>query len=174
MHSLIRPSIFTLLVLSLSGRGICAADANSSEISSDNNAIISSIFPQLKGLNRSLASNCSLRTGSQDFDHCCLLAVNDALSVSNGSVVGFSPTQTFISEHFDAFKADQFPCGATYNGNKSGAPTVSISYAYCKTNCPGWQRSKSSKVNQWVQPFAGFILPSVFFCLAIPRRYVPL
>lgn len=168
---MISPSILSLLLFHFSSRAISAADGSTS---ANNNNSINSIFPQLVGLQRSLASSLSLRTGSQDFTtHCCLLAVNDSLSVSNGSV-NFTPTQSFIAEPFEAFTTDQFPCDAKYNGNESGAPTVSISYAYCKSNCPGWQRSKSSKLNQWVSPFVGFLVPSVVFCLAIPRRYVHL
>ncbi len=37
-------------------------------------------------------------------------------------------------------------------------------------NCPGFQRSRTSKRSQWVGPFLGYLLPSVVFCLAIPRR----
>lgn len=37
--------------------------------------------------------------------------------------------------------------------------------------CPlGWQISKDSKINDWVSPFVGFLIPAIVFCLAIPRR----
>lgn len=158
-------TLISLVLFHFSSR---VASANGNTRTNNNNSIIGSTFPQLHPLQRSLASS----PGSQDFDHCCRLAVNDSLSVINGSLVGFTSTQSFIADQFDAFRTEQFPCAATYNGNKKGAPPVSIPYAYCKNNCPGWQRSKSSKLNQWVSPFTGFLIPSVVFCLAIPRRYV--
>ena len=55
-------------------------------------------------------------------------------------------------------------------GNKAGAPLVSVPYRWCRDNCMGWQLSRSTKLNQWVGPFVGFLVPSVVFCLAIPRR----
>ena len=133
---------------------------------------VSEAFPQLSNLQRSLASGFSLTTGAQDLDHCCLLAVNDSLSVINGSLIGFKPDQSFIADNFTTFRSKQFPCAASYIGDKNGAPPVTIPYSYCITNCPGWQRSKTSKLNQWVSPFVGFLVPSLAFCLAIPRRYV--
>ena len=171
MHCLISPSTLTLTLISLvlfhfSSRVASVTD----NTSTNDNRIIGSTFPQLQGLQGSLTSSFSLRPGSRIFTHCCLLAVNDSLSVINGSLVGFTSTQSFIADQFEAFTTEQFPCAATYNGNKSGAPLVSISYAYCKNDCPGWQRSKSAKLNQWVSPFIGFLIPSVVFCLAIPRR----
>jgi hypothetical protein len=45
-----------------------------------------------------------------------------------------------------------------------------VPYDWCNKNCPGWSASKTSKLNQWVGPFVGFIVPAVIFCLAIPRR----
>lgn len=34
----------------------------------------------------------------------------------------------------------------------------------------GWQISKTSKINDWVSPFVGFVIPAIVFALAIPRR----
>ena len=135
-----------------------------------NNSTIAEVFPPLKNLQRYPASRYSLSVGAQDQDHCCLLAVNDSLDVVNGTLIGFTPSQSFIADDFQSFKNRQFPCGARYIGDDKGAPTVTISYSYCRANCPGWQRSKSSKLNEWVSPFVGFIVPAVVFCLAIPRR----
>lgn len=151
---------------------------NNNIINNDNNnnnslsLSVSEAFPQLSNLQRSLASGFSLTTGAQNLDHCCLLAVNDSLSVINGSLIGFKPNQSFIADNFTTFRSKQFPCAASYIGDKNGAPPVTIPYSYCITNCPGWQRSRTSKLNQWVSPFVGFLIPSVVFCLAIPRRYV--
>ena len=135
-----------------------------------NNSTIAEAFPQLNNLQRYPASRSSVSIGAQDMDHCCLLAVNDSLSVINGTLIGFNSSQSFIADDFQSFRNQQFPCAATYIGNDNGAPTVTIPYSYCRTNCPGWQRSKSSKLNQWVSPFVGFLITAVVFCLAIPRR----
>ena len=135
-----------------------------------NNSTIAEAFPQLNNLQRYPTSRSSLSIGAQDLDHCCLLAVNDSLSVINGTLIGFTPSQSFIADDFQSFRNQQFPCAATYIGDDEGAPTVTIPYSYCRSNCPGWQRSKTSKLNQWVSPFVGFIVPAVVFCLAIPRR----
>ena len=47
---------------------------------------------------------------------------------------------------------------------------VSITLGWCWTHCRGWEISRTSESNQWVSPFLGFLIPSVVFCLAIPRR----
>lgn len=135
-----------------------------------NNSTIAEAFPQLNNLQRYPASRYSLSVGAQDLDHCCLVAVNDSLDVVNGTISGFTRGQSFIADDFQSFRNRQFPCAARYIGDYDGAPTVTIPYSYCKANCPGWQRSKSSKLNQWVSPFVGFLVPAVVFCLAIPRR----
>lgn len=139
-------------------------------LAADNNSTIAEAFPQLANFQRYPASRHSVSVGAQDFDHCCLVAVNDCLSVVNGTIIGFTDNQSFIVENFEIFRNRQFPCGADYIGDKLGAPTVTIPYSYCRANCPGWQRSRNAKLNQWVSPFIGFLVPSVVFCLAIPRR----
>ena len=48
--------------------------------------------------------------------------------------------------------------------------TVNITLGWCCRYCPGWERSKTSNLDQWVSPFLGFLILSVVFCLAIPRR----
>ena len=143
-------------------------------LAAGNNSTIAEAFPQLENLTRSIASPYSLSIGSQDMDHCCLLAVSDSLNVVDGTIKGFTPNQKHIKGDLSSFRQKQFPCGAKYIGDRNGAPDVTITYTYCRANCPGWQRSKSSKLNQWVAPFVGFIIPSVVFCLGIPRRYVDL
>lgn len=170
------PLTLTLtLISSFDSRVASASNRNNNNNTNNNNndnTIVAQTFPPLRGLQRTLASSFSLSAGAQDLDHCCRLAVNDSLLIVDGSLVGFTPTQSFIADSFDAFRLKQFPCAATYTGDTSGAPTVSITYGYCRKNCPGWQRSKNSKLNQWVSPFVSFLVPAVVFCLAIPRRYV--
>jgi len=55
-------------------------------------------------------------------------------------------------------------------GDRAGAPLVSVPYRWCRDNCRGWQVSKNAKLNEWISPFVGFLVPAVVFCLAIPRR----
>jgi hypothetical protein len=97
--------------------------------------------------------------GGQNFTYCCLKAVNSFLRDSTSPAV--SVVQPFSS---------QFPCGATFNGDRSGVSSVSASYNWCNQECTGWEKSQSGKLNQWLQPFVGFILPAVIFCLSVPRR----
>ena len=135
-----------------------------------NNSTIAEASPQLNNLQRYPASDYRPSVGAQDLDHCCLLAVNDSLDVVDDTIIGFRRDQSYIAGDLQAFRERQFPCAARYIGDKDGAPPVTIPYSYCRKNCPGWQRSKSSKLNQWVAPFVGFIVPALVFCLAIPRR----
>ncbi len=54
--------------------------------------------------------------------------------------------------------------------------TIRIPVRWCWKNCSGWQLSGTSTTDQWVSPILGFLIPSVVFCLAIPRRrklYIP-
>ena len=158
MRSPWRPILWPAVLLS---RVACGAP---------NNSTVAETFPLLTNLQQYPASRYLLSVGSQDLNHCCLLAVNDSLSVINGILTGFKPGQTFITDDFPTFKSRQFPCNAGYIGDKQGAPLVTISYSYCEAKCPGWQRSTNAKLNQWISPFAGFIIPAIVFCLAIPRR----
>ncbi len=48
--------------------------------------------------------------------------------------------------------------------------TIRIPVRWCWKNCSGWQLSGTSTTDQWVSPILGFLIPSVVFCLAIPRR----
>ena len=130
------------------------------------------------------ASKRALALGSQDFNRCCLLAMNQAQKADGVSVENLT--------------SGQDPCGATYSGillalenhnlpstieadhrtgNHTSTPgLVNITVRWCWHNCAGWQLSRTSQLNQWVSPFLGFLIPSVVFCLAIPRRrklYIP-
>jgi hypothetical protein len=130
-------------------------------------------FPLLKGFDAPLGR--SPRLGGQNFTQCCLKAFNQALTVApNGSVVG-SNNSTFLSNNIkplidNLLNKSQFPCGATYQGDRRGVNPVTVPWSWCMENCGGWQISQSTSLNQWVQPFVGFILPSVIFVLSVPRR----
>ena len=107
--------------------------------------------------------------GRQDFQKCCSLAVYESLRQNNnGSITLANPS--FIGSDLDRFRSQQYSCGASYIGNKSGAPPVTVTYGWCSSHCPGWQHSESAKLNQWVLPVFGFIVPAIIFCLSIPRR----
>lgn len=104
--------------------------------------------------------------GGQDFGkRCCRLAVNASLHVVDGEVETLG---TFVT---DASLLDkQFPCEAKFNGDKSGTTEVHVPYGWCREKCPGWQISHTKNLHQWVGPLVGFILPTIIFCLTIPRQ----
>ena len=100
--------------------------------------------------------------GGQNFTFCCIKALNAVLDGSAQNLVTFDISQNGNNS--------QFPCGAAFAGNRSGVSVVKSSYYWCDQNCPGFELSRSSKLNQWLQPFVGFILPAVIFSLSVPRR----
>ena len=131
----------------------------------NNNTTITEEFPQYySSTDLRLGQKPSL--GRQNFTHCCLLAVDQWFVAGGKNTTNIRIT----SDDLATFGTRQFPCGATYSGSNAGAPKVNIAYTWCKANCGGWQLSKNSKLNQWVSPLVGFLVPAVVFCLAIPRR----
>ncbi|KAI9885547.1 MAG: mRNA splicing protein [Watsoniomyces obsoletus] len=125
------------------------------------------MFPELANI-KTLTRNP--RLGGQSFsDRCCRMAVDETLTVINGTVV---QTGLYIDKDINAnmLRRGQFPCGAIYDGHDEGAPEVRVPYSWCKGKCPGWELSESTRFSQWVVPLAGFIIPSVVFCLTVPRR----
>lgn len=122
-------------------------------------------FPELEALNKQQIKDPI--SGGQDFDYCCLLAVNASYELVNGSV---KPMGLFINESVTGLQSQQWPCGASYTGNKSGAPEVVAPYQWVRQHCPGWQENRGSKVDDWTQLFVGFLLPAVAFCLIVPRQ----
>ena len=81
-----------------------------------------------------------------------------------------NPAQDYINFPPLNLSQGQFPCGASYDGDSSGAQPVVVPYSWCKQNCGGWERSTNTPLTQWVQPFVGFILPAAVFCLNVPRK----
>lgn len=122
-------------------------------------------FPELEALKYQQIEDPI--SGGQDFDYCCLLAVNASYEVVNGSV---KPTGLFINESVTELRSQQWPCGASYTDNKSGAPEVVAPYQWVRQYCPGWQENRGSKIDEWTQLFVGFLLPAVSFCLIVPRQ----
>ncbi|TAQ83562.1 hypothetical protein B7494_g8116 [Chlorociboria aeruginascens] len=100
-------------------------------------------------------------------------SINQSLEIENGTI---KKTQDFIDATVEQLlfseAQDQFPCGATFNGNSSGAPIVQVPFSWLESTCPGWHLADSARgdESQWILPFVGFILPAVVFCLTIPRR----
>ena len=139
-----------------------------------NTSTIAEAFPQLlvdfPNLNESSPALTSRYTyGRQNFQRCCSLAVYESLRQSDTDGITLADP-SFIGSDLDRFRHQQYPCGASYTGSKAGAPPVTVTYGWCSSHCPGWQRSESAKLNQWVLPVFGFIVPAIIFCLSIPRR----
>ena len=65
-------------------------------VAAGNNSTIAEVFPQLNNLQQYPASRYSLSVGAQDMDHCCLLAVNNSLSVINGTLIQLDSGQSPI------------------------------------------------------------------------------
>ena len=141
---------------------------------SSNNSTVAEAFPQLlndfPNLNQSSpALTLRYTYGRQDFQRCCSLAVYESLRQSDNEGITLA-SPSFIGSDLNDFRNQQYPCGASYIGSRFGAPPVTVSYGWCSSHCPGWQRSESAKLNQWVLPVFGFIVPAIIFCLSIPRR----
>jgi hypothetical protein len=109
--------------------------------------------------------------GGQNFTQCCVKAVTQAYVVSPSGEITNNPNKNypFLGISAEALGNQQFPCGATYNDSQGdkGAPQVTVPYKWCRENCGGWAQSTNSNLNQWVQPFVGFILPAAVFCLNV-------
>lgn len=134
------------------------------------------LIPQLTNLSAGATSSLSGMAGGQNFTHCCLVAMNQSLSVAGpdetlslNTPAYFHPSVT-IQELEDALSGDgAFPCGASRGGNSDGAPVVRVPYDWCRSECRGWEISRISVPQQWVGPLVQFVLPSLALCLNIPR-----
>lgn len=133
-------------------------------------------IPQLANLTSYAPSALATRAGGQNFTHCCLVAMNQSLNVDgpNGSLSFntpsyFLPSMT-IPDLESAISGSSFPCGASWNGpSDPGAPVVRVSYDWCLSQCGGWEISHVDVLSQWIGPLVQFILPSLAFCLNVPR-----
>ncbi|KAJ4407488.1 hypothetical protein N0V85_004358 [Neurospora sp. IMI 360204] len=63
-------------------------------------------------------------------------------------------------------------CSQMYNDTLKPAPEITVSYAYCKSNCGGFGLSKGDEPGQWAAPIVQFLLPSVIFSMNVPRRHI--
>jgi hypothetical protein len=155
-YSWLLASLFTFCIL-----GLVQGQSNTSIQYSN----LTDAFPPLLDL-YTTSLDKSPWIGGQNFTRCCLLAVSQSYIIQDGNV-SQNPNTDFIGLPPTAFNASQFPCGAVYNGNSSGAPLVTVPYSWCNQNCAGWQQSSNKALGQWVQPFVGFILPAAVFCLNV-------
>ena len=132
---------------------------------------LADIFPALK----SLEIDRPIKhppPGLQHFPRCCLQAIQESYQIIDGEV--YNLPDKFIGLTAPQLNSTQFPCGAKYqDDNDEGAAEVKVPYRWCKDNCDGWQRSSSKALNEWVQPFVGFILPSAVFCLHVGIFLLP-
>ncbi|KAG9234213.1 hypothetical protein BJ875DRAFT_484421 [Amylocarpus encephaloides] len=168
-----RSEISCLTILCIASLVTCN-DFNSSQ-HYDN---LTAAFPDLHGWDDKYERPPSI--GGQNFTQCCLKAVRESLEIpTGGGKVGWSTAHNWVLDSdgspitIEEFGKAQFPCGAAYDEDHAhGAPLVKVPYTWCDTNCGGWQKSSNSDLNQWVQPFVGFILPSAVFCLSVPRRSI--
>lgn len=129
-------------------------------------------IPQLAGLTYQAPSHMA---GGQNFTFCCLRAVNQSLTIesSNGSLAFNSPSYFLpsltIPDLESAVSGSSFPCGASWNDDWAGAPVVRVPYKWCLSQCGGWEMSRFDVLSQWIGPLVQFILPSLAFCLNVPR-----
>lgn len=138
---------------------------------------IGDFIPQLINLTAGTMGSLSSKAGGQNFTHCCLLAVNQSLSlngpdgtVSLSTPTYFQPSSLTIPEIEHALSGDPgFPCSALQGSSPAVAPVVRVPYDWCLSECGGWEMSRVSLPQQWVGPLVKFILPSLAFCLSIPR-----
>ncbi|KAI8631979.1 hypothetical protein F5Y19DRAFT_472864 [Xylariaceae sp. FL1651] len=134
---------------------------------------VASYFSQLAGLSVDPPGLRSVTSGGQNFTHCCLIALNQSLVVQDGNLSYASPSfvdpSVPIESLLYAAQNDEFPCGASFNGDMSGAPTIQVSYNWCNDQCPGWELSHVPVLQQWLGPLVQFIVPSLAFCTNIPR-----
>lgn len=124
------------------------APAHGSLNSSFSYSNVSEAIPQLQDF-YTFPLTKSPSIGGQNLTRCCLQAVIESYQVDpSGRVVQTQNDYTNITA--DQLSNDQFPCGAAYSGNDSGAPPVTVSYSWCATNCGGWERSQNQILTQWI------------------------
>lgn len=137
---------------------------------------IGELIPQLANLTAGVTSSISATAGGQNFTHCCLIAVNQSLSVTGpdgelslNTPNYFLPPVTIEGLENSLSGGHPFPCSASRGGNSDGAPIVRVPYDWCLSQCGGWEISHVGVPQQWVGPLVQFILPSLALCLNVPR-----
>ncbi|KAI0833976.1 hypothetical protein F5Y06DRAFT_301160 [Hypoxylon sp. FL0890] len=136
---------------------------------------VGDLIPQLEGLSYHPPSSRPLGLGGQNFTHCCLMALNDSLTIRSDGNLSYAAT-SFVAPGISIGELEtaiqhEFPCGATFNNDLSGAPVVQVPYRWCERRCPGWEISHSNVMQQWIGPLVQFIVPSLAFCTNVPRTH---
>lgn len=115
------------------------AATNTQDHVNGNFTSLADAFWQLTNLTPSPESSLHRRPqfGGQNFTHCCLLAVNASLEFVDGFVVKSEPDfiKTTVSDLLAANDAGQFPCTATWNGDRYGAPIVETPASWLESTC---------------------------------------
>lgn len=113
--------------------------------------------------------------GSADFTQGCLLALNESLVVQDGKLAFNQDGQCFFNNPPDCTNISVVQDAAIYGpicgSSNASVPEVVVPYSWCSRNCPGWQRSETTSLSQWIGPLVQFILPCLAFCLSIPRSW---
>ncbi|KAI2619259.1 hypothetical protein GGR54DRAFT_136196 [Hypoxylon sp. NC1633] len=141
------------------------------------------LIPQLAGLTSAPPSSLAVGLGGQNFTHCCLVALNESLVLSSSPAATASGNLSYayatpsyiapglpIDSLLPALSGDEFPCGATFDGDAQGSrAVVRVPYTWCAARCGGWEMSRADVMQQWVGPLVQFIVPSLAFCTNVPR-----
>lgn len=136
---------------------------------------VGQLIPPITNNSQYMPKNWTRLIGGQNVTWCCTKALADSLTIDQNNSLAFTEDAPVINLDLNALQlatnAGQFPCGAIYSGEyPNGAPEVTVSYSWLVDTCPGWQLSSGKNLNAWLQPLSGFLLPSVVFCLSVPRR----
>lgn len=149
---------------------LAQSDANQTQI-----ITVGKLIPPITNNSQFTPKNWTRLIGGQNFTWCCTKALADSLTIDQNNSLAFTENPPVIKLDLNALQlatnAGQLPCGAVYSGeDRNGAPEVTVSYSWLVETCPGWQLSSGENLNAWLQPLSGFLLPSVVFCLSVPRR----
>lgn len=150
---------------------------------------LADLIPELSGLEH-YHSPTSIYLGGQSASHACKLVVSEWLSVAtnctadphNKTAVAWEcleiqdgPSPFYLDNinnvtAFEVFEAANH--GTICSSTNGSAPEVRVPYQQCKDKYyPGWERSALGSLSQWIGPLVQFILPSLAFCLSIPRGW---
>jgi hypothetical protein len=122
-------------------------------------------------LSRTLA-NISLRFIMASFKVALLLIatlfLNSVLAYNGTTCCALAKSEGAFISPVPAF-GDQI-CGQTYSTSLNAAIPLYVNYTFCSSKCRGMGLSKLKEPSEWAAPLVQFILPSVIFSMAIPRR----
>lgn len=137
---------------------------------------IAELIPQLANLTADTTSSFLGTAGRQNFTHCCLVAINQSVSVAGpegqlslNTPAYFQPPLPIGELEYALSGGQAFPCGASRGSDSDVRPVIRVPYDWCLSQCGGWEVSRASVPQQWVGPLVQFVLPSLALCLSIPR-----